>query len=101
VGSNDAHAGIGSICPTSTPVQLLECLRVGDDVDAAANKEVPRQFARRRIVHHLVDAHLVGACAALEKEVVQQIELRLPLEKTFQGAPIESTGRAAWPLAMK
>jgi hypothetical protein len=43
-------------------------------VDAATDEQEPDHRPGSRIVHHLVDADLVGARAAFEKEVVQEVE---------------------------
>ena len=53
--------------------QVLQRARVGDLVDAAADEQVARQRARRRVVAHLVDAQLAGASAGLEEVVVRQV----------------------------
>ena len=69
-------SGIGKSLPRSAPVSFQRP-GVGHDVDAAAHQQVADHRPHGRIVGHLVDADLVGARAALQEEVVQQVELQV------------------------
>ena len=70
-------SGMGKSLPRSAPVRYLQRPGVGHDVDAAAHQQVADHRPRGRVVGHLVDADLVGAGAALQEEVVQQVELQV------------------------
>ena len=70
--------------------QLLERARVGDLMDAAADEQVARQRARRRVVAHLVDAQLAGASTRLEEVVVRQV-----LDEVAGGVHVRAVPRHA------
>jgi hypothetical protein len=53
--------------------QPLECARVRDLVDAAADEQVAGQRARRRVLDHLVHPQLAAAGARLEEVVVREV----------------------------
>jgi hypothetical protein len=56
------------------------------------------------IFHHFVNTNLVSTRATFEEEVVKKVELEVSTRKdvcTRPGIPIESTGRAVCPEAMK
>jgi hypothetical protein len=73
-------------------------------VHAATYGQIPHHLPSDRIVDHLIDADLVGPRAALEEEIVQQVELEVAARENVRARPWrahESIGSACWPLAMK